>query len=195
MDYFAQLLALMFGAIVIDNFVLTRFLGLCSFFGVSKRIEPSVGLGLAMIFVMGASSLICSLLYRYLLIPLQIEYLRIIIFVIVIAAFVQLAEMFIRNRIQHLYKTFGAYLSLVSINCAVLYATLYNAQQGYDVLKSTLHGIAGGIGFFLALILLSYTRQRLEMSGVPEPLRGLPISFIVMGLMAMAFFGFYGFAR
>lgn len=195
MEFMAKILTIMLSAILINNFVLTRFLGLCSFVGVSKKVEPSIGLGLAVVFVMGLSSLICSVIYNYILVPLHLEYLKIIVFIIVIASYVQLVEIYTRKMVPSLYKALGVYLVLITTNCAVLYVVLYNVQEGYDVLTGTIYGIAGGIGFALAIVVLSHIRERLELSDVPEALQGMPITFIVTGLMAIAFTGFSGLIK
>jgi len=194
-SYFGQLFTILISAILINNFVLTRFLGLCTFFGVSKKVEPSVGLGFAVVFVMGCSSLICALLFKYVLIPLKLDYLKIVVFIIVIASFVQLVEIYSRKMLPKLFKSLGVYLILTATNCAVLFSPLFNVQKNYDILQSTLYGIAGGIGFGLAIVLLSFIRERLDLAEVPEPLKGMPIAFITTGLMAIAFMGFSGLIK
>ena len=191
-SFLSQLFVIMTGAVLINNFVLTQFLGLCTFFGVSKKVEPSVGLGFAVIFVMGASSLITSILFKYVLAPLHLEYMKIVVFIIVIASFVQLVEIYTRKMMPALFKQLGVYLVITATNCAVLAAPLLNVEKGYNVALSTIHGICAGAGFMLAIVLLSYIRERLALSNVPEPLRGMPISFIATGLMAIAFMGFSG---
>ncbi len=191
-SFLSQLFVILTGAVLINNFVLTQFLGLCTFFGVSKKVEPSVGLGFAVIFVMGASSLIASILFRYVLLPLKLEYMRIVVFIIVIASFVQLVEIYTRKMMPGLFKQLGVYLVITATNCAVLAAPLLNVEQGYGVLLSTFHGICAGAGFMLAIVLLSYIRERLALCDVPGPLKGMPISFIATGLMAIAFMGFSG---
>lgn len=194
-SYLGQLFAILISAILINNFVLTRFLGLCTFFGVSKKVEPSVGLGFAVVFVMGFSSLICALLFKYVLIPLKLEFLNIVVFIIVIASFVQLVEIYSRKMMPKLFKSLGVFLILTATNCAVLFSPLFNVQKDYGILKSTLNGIAGGIGFGLAIVILSYIRERLDLADVPEPLKGMPIAFITTGLIAIAFMGFTGIIK
>ncbi len=193
--FFTEVVTILISAILINNFVLTKYLGLCTFMGVSKKVEPSVGLGLAVIFVMGCSSLITSFLYNYVLVPLNIEYMKIVVFIIVIASFVQLVEIYTRKMMPKLFKTLGVYLVITATNCAVLAAPLMNTEKYAartitDVALSTINGIAAGAGFALAIVLLSYIRERLELADVPEPLKGMPITFISTGLMAIAFMGF-----
>lgn len=197
MNVMQTIFAILIGAVFVNNFVLARFLGLCTFVGVSKKVEPSVGLGIAVIFVMGCSSLIAALLYNFILIPLGIDYMQIVVFIIVIASFVQLVEIYTRKMMPKLFKTLGVYLVITATNCAVLASPLDNAKNFVgtnftSIMYSTLYGIAAGAGFALAIVLLSYIRERLELADVPEPLKGLPITFIATGLMAIAFLGFNG---
>lgn len=194
-EYFRLLFFIMIGAVLINNFVLTNFLGLCTFFGVSKKVEPSVGLGFAVVFVMGCSSLLCALLYRYVLVPLNLDFLKIVVFIIVIASFVQLVEIYSRKMLPKLFKSLGVYLVLTATNCAVLYSPLTNVSKDFDILQSALFGIFGGIGFAMAIVLLSFIRERLELADIPEPLKGMPISFIATGLLAIAFMGFTGLVK
>jgi len=198
--FLSELSVIFISAVLINNFVLARYLGLCTFMGVSKKIEPSVGLGVAVIFVMGCSSLITSLLYNFVLIPLNIEYMKIVVFIIVIASFVQLVEIYTRKMMPSLFKTLGVYLVITATNCAVLAAPLLNAEKYAEpnishIIFSTLHGVAAGTGFALAIVLLSYIRERLELADVPEPLKGMPIAFITTGLLAIAFMGFTGMIK
>lgn len=194
-SFLTEVVTILISAILINNFVLTKYLGLCTFMGVSKKVEPSVGLGLAVIFVMGCSSLITSFLYNYVLVPLNIEYMKIVVFIIVIASFVQLVEIYTRKMMPKLFKTLGVYLVITATNCAVLAAPLMNTEKYAsrtitDIALSTINGIAAGAGFALAIVLLSYIRERLDLADVPEPLKGMPITFITTGLMAIAFMGF-----
>lgn len=190
-----MIFTIMISAVLINNFVLTNFLGLCTFFGVAKKVEPSVGLGFAVIFVMGCSSLICSILYKFVLVPLELQFLQTVVFIIVIASFVQLVEIYARKMLPKLFKTLGVYLVLTATNCAVLYAPLTNVRKDFGIFESTLFGIFGGVGFALAIVLLSYINERLELADVPAPLKGMPISFIATGLLAIAFMGFTGLIK
>lgn len=191
-SFIGQMFAILFGAVLINNYVLTKFLGLCTFFGVSKKVEPSVGLGFAVIFVMGASSLITAILYNYVLVPLKLDYMKIVVFIIVIASFVQLVEIYTRKMMPGLFKQLGVYLVITATNCAVLAAPLLNVENNYNIWWSFFYGICAGAGFTLAIVLLSYIRERLDLADVPEPLKGMPIAFIATGLMAIAFMGFSG---
>lgn len=191
-SFAGQLFTILISAVLINNYVLTQFLGLCTFFGVSKKVEPSVGLGLAVIFVMGCSSLITSILFRYVLEPLHLEYMKIVVFIIVIASFVQLVEIYTRKMMPALFNQLGVYLVITATNCAVLAAPLLSVERNYNVLLATAYGIFSGFGFMLAIVLLSYIRERVDMEDVPGPLKGMPIAFILTGLMAIAFMGFSG---
>ncbi len=188
-------------AVFINNFILTRFLGLCPFIGVSKETKPALSMGLAVTFVMTMASLITWAIYRFILIPYHITYLRTVSFILVIAAFVQLVEIFIHKISPGLFRAFGIYLPLITTNCAVLGVALLNsemffAEKGAIVNSfsfSVLQGFSAGLGFTLAIILMSGIRERLELAEIPEPLKNIPIAFIVAGLMSIAFGGFSGF--
>jgi len=195
MEFAQQIFTIMISAILINNYVLSKFLGLCTFFGVSKKVEPSIGLACAVVFVMGCSSFICTALFRYVLIPLNLEFLKIMVFIIVIASFVQLTEIYTRKMNPKLFKTLGVYLILTATNCAVLAVPLFNVQKDYGVIMGTVNGIASGIGFGLAIVLLSFIRERLQLADVPKPLKGMPISFVATGLLALAFLGFSGLIK
>ncbi len=210
----ASLVALAVGAIFINNFVLSRFLGLCPFMGVSKRTETAVGMGMAVIFVMTMSSAITWIIWTYFLLPTEsnllylifkalgknvvpeqfdFSYLETIAFILVIASFVQLVEMVIQKTAPALYEGLGIYLPLITTNCAVLgVAELNTMSMNLNFLESLVHGISAGIGFTIALLLMSGIRERLELVEIPKPMRGLPITFIVAALMSMAFLGFSG---
>ena len=195
MEFAAQIFTIMMSAVLVNNYVLTKFLGLCTFIGVSKKVEPSIGLAAAVVFVMGCSSFICTALFKYVLEPLNLEFLKIVVFIIVIASFVQLTEIYTKKMNPGLYKTLGVYLILTATNCAVLAAPLFNVQKDYGVFMGTVNGIASGLGFGLAIVLLSFIRERLDLSDVPESLKGNPISFIATGLLALAFLGFSGLIK
>ena len=199
MDY-GQLFAVVIGAIFISNFVLMRFLGLCPFVGVSKDSDSALGMGMAVIFVMTMASLVTWFVYNYVLVPLEITYLRTIAFILVIATLVQFVEMVIEKTSPALHKSLGIYLPLITTNCAVLGVGVVNVNEfmvtglprNASFIFTVVHGLSAGIGFTLALILMAAIRERLDLVDVPESMRGIPITFIVAGLMAMAFMGFAG---
>jgi len=176
--------------IFINNFILTQFLGLCPFIGVSKNSESAIGMGMAVTFVMGMASVISWLVYNFLLLPLNLTYLQTLSFILVIAALVQLVEMVIQKNSPSLYQALGIFLPLITTNCAVLGIALINITQGYNLMQSFTAGIAGGLGFTLALILMSNIRERLELHPVVKVFKGVPITFITGGLMALAFMAF-----
>jgi electron transport complex protein RnfA len=187
-----NLLAIIIGAIFVNNFILARFLGLCPFFGVSKKTKPALGMGLAVIFVMTLASVVTWSAYNLILIPLQIEYLQIIVFILVIATLVQFVELFLKKVNPVLHKALGIYLPLITTNCAVLGVAFLNVQENYSFVAALVFGISAGVGFLLALLLMSGIRERLELSKVPEAFKGIPIAFIVAALMSMAFLAFSG---
>ena len=181
--------------ICLNKFILTKFLGLCPFFGVSKKTQNALGMGLAVIFVMGIASVASWLIYALVLVPLKLEFLQIITFILIIAFLVQLVEIFIKKYSQPLYKSLGIYLPLITTNCAVLGVAFLNIQENYSFLGSLVAGISAGIGFTLALLLMSGIRERMEFMDIPKPFRGLPIAFIVASLMSLAFLGFAGMIK
>lgn len=188
-----DLLSIAVGAILIQNIVLTRFLGLCPFFGVSTKRGNAVAMGLAVLFVMTSSSILTSLIYLYILIPLGIQYMRIVVFILVIAAFVQFVEMLIRKLSEALYRALGIYLPLITTNCAILGVALINTDvEKYALLPATVNGMATGIGFMLALFLMAGIRERLELADLPRAFEGLPIAFVSAALLALAFQAFSG---
>ncbi len=190
-----NLISIVIGAIFINNIVLTKFLGLCPFFGVSTKIRNAVSMGGAVTFVMTASSIITWFLYQKVLVPYGIEYLRIVAFILVIASFVQLSEIVIESTAPALQEALGVYLPLITTNCAIMGIVLINTiQQGYTLVGSTVSGLATGVGFTLALLLMAGIRERLKFSDTPKSLRGLPIAFIAAALLALAFQGFSGMA-
>ncbi len=177
------------GSILVNNFVLSQFLGICPFIGVSKNIDSVVGMGLAVTFVMTLASLVTFILYKVFLFP-NFIFLKTILFIIVIAVLVQLVEMIMRKKIPNLYNALGIYLPLITTNCAVLGVAVININKNYNLISSILNGFFGGLGFMLALFLLAVIRERLELSDVPDSLRGLPIAFISAGIIALAFLAF-----
>ncbi len=176
--------------VFINNFILTQFLGLCPFIGVSKNMEPAIGMGFAVIFVMSIASLITWIIYNWILVPLGITYLQTITFILVIAALVQLVEMTIQKTAPPLYKALGIYLPLITTNCAVLGIALIAVRSNYNALESFVAGFSAGVGFMLALLLMSSIREKLDTEWVPKPFRGVPIAFVTAGLMALAFMAF-----
>ena len=186
MSYVGILLTYVF----IQNFILVQFMGLCPFIGVSKNTESAVGMGAAVTFVTAIASVVCWAVYEFLLAPFGLEYLRTIAFILVIAALVQLVEMVIRKMSPGLYKALGIYLPLITTNCAVLGIAIINIDNGYNLLESFTAGLAAGLGFTMAIILMSCIREKLDMTPVRRVFRGVPIAFISAGLMALAFMMF-----
>jgi len=176
--------------VFISNMILTQFLGLCPFIGVSKNVESAVGMGFAVTFVMTIASVVTWFLYHFILIPLGLAYLQTIVFIIVIATLVQLVEMVIQKYSPSLYKALGIFLPLITTNCAVLGIALISVKSSYNAMESFMAGFAGGLGFLLAILLMSAIREKLEMEWVPGPFRGTPITFISGGLMALGFMAF-----
>lgn len=188
-----KLLVILLSQILVNNFVLSRFLGICSFLGVSKKTDTAFGMGLAVTFVMGLASFISYIVYHWILIPLNIEYLYNIAFILAIAALVQFVEMVIKKMSPGLYKALGIYLPLITTNCAVLAVVIINMNENYNMLESIVSGIGGALGYFLAIVLLSGIRDRIDNNtSMPQALRGFPISLITAGLMSIAFLGFQG---
>jgi electron transport complex protein RnfA len=177
---------------LINNFVLARSIGICPFIGVSKQLESALGMGWAVIFVMTMTSAICWVIEEKILIPLHLEYLQTIFFILVIAALVQFIELLIKKYSPTLYKMLGIYLPLITTNCAVLGVALLNVDMKYDLVQSIAHGLGGGIGFTIALIVMAGIRERLETADIPAPFKGVPIALVTAALMSMAFLGFSG---
>jgi electron transport complex protein RnfA len=176
--------------VFINNFIFTQFLGLCPFIGVSRKIDSAVGMGFAVIFVMSIASLVTWLIYNLALIPLNLEFLQTITFILVIATLVQLVEMIIQKISPVLYKALGIYLPLITTNCAVLGIALIAVRKNYNAFESFVAGFAAGVGFLLAILLMSSIREKLDSEWVPKPFRGVPIAFVTAGLMALAFMAF-----
>lgn len=183
---------ILFTAALVNNFVLSQFMGICPFLGVSKKVKTAAGMGGAVLFVITIASLCTSLLYNYLLIPFKLEYLNTIVFILVIAALVQFVEMVLKKMMPALYKSLGVYLPLITTNCAVLGVALLSVQNEYGVLESVVNGIGASLGFLLAIVLMAGIREKLENSNIPEAFKGTPIVLITAGLMAIAFCGFGG---
>lgn len=176
--------------VFINNFILNQFLGLCPFIGVSRNIESAVGMGFAVTFVMALASLATWIIYTLILVPLNVTFLQTITFILVIAALVQFVEMVIQKISPALYKALGIFLPLITTNCAVLGIALINVQYKYNALQSFVAGFAAGLGFLLAILLMSAIRTRLDIEWIPKPFRGIPVAFITGGLMALAFMAF-----
>ena len=174
--------------------VLSQFLGICSFLGVSRQIKTSASLGAAVIFVITISSAVANLLYTYLLVPLQLEYLETIVFILVIAALVQMVEMFLKKTSPAIYKALGIYLPLITTNCAVLGVALTNVQNEYNFVQSVVAGFGTAVGYTIAIVLLAGIRERIDESDIPAPFRGAPVVLLSAALMSIAFMGFSGLA-
>jgi electron transport complex protein RnfA len=191
-QYFVKLLIVMVSAAFVNNVVLSQFLGICSFLGISNKIKTATGMGGAVIFVMTIASALSSIIYEYVLEPRDLEYLETIVFILVIACLVQFVEMFIKKFSPPLYNALGVYLPLITTNCAVLGVALINVEEKYDLITSIVNGFFTAIGFTIAIILMAGIRERTEYNDVPEAFKGYPIVLITATLMAMAFSGFAG---
>ena len=188
-----EIFAIFLSGLLINNFVMSRFLGICSFLGVSKKVETATGMGLAVTFVMAIASFMSYIVYELILVPLHVEYLYTLAFILVIAALVQFVEMVIKKSFPGLYKALGIYLPLITTNCAVLAVAVLNMTSGYNLLESMVNGISAALGYFLAIVLLAGIRERMEANDkMPLALQGLPITLITAGLMSIAFLGFQG---
>lgn len=188
-----NIILLAISAAFVNNVILVQFLGICPFLGVSKQIKTAAGMGGAVIFVMAISSTVTSLIYYYILEPLDIAYLNTIVFILVIAALVQFVEMFLKKAVPALYKALGVYLPLITTNCAVLGIAISNVDSGYNILESIINGIFSAVGFAVALILMAGIREKLDKNdSIPESFKGTPIVLISAGLMAIAFAGLAG---
>jgi len=188
----ADLALFLIGAVLVNNFVLVQFLGLCPFMGVSTKLESALGMAMATTFVLTLTSTCTHLVYRYLLAPLGLEYLQTIAFILVIAAVVQFTEMFVRKTSPLLYKVLGVFLPLITVNCAVLGVALLNVNKHHDFVHSVLYGFGAAAGFSLVLVLFAAMRERIAAADVPQPFRGAAIGMITASLMALAFMGFAG---
>lgn len=187
-----SLILIMISAALVNNVVLSQFLGICPFLGVSKKINTAAGMGAAVLFVMTLASLITSLLYNFLLAPYHLTYLNTIVFILVIAALVQFVEMVTKKMMKSLYNALGVYLPLITTNCAVLGIALINVQKDYSILTSVINGFGTAVGFMIAIVILAGIRERCEDNDIPESFKGTPIVLIISGLMAIAFCGFAG---
>ena len=187
-----ELILIVVGAALVNNIILSQFQGLCPFLGVSKKTDTAAGMGAAVIFVITLASFVTSLIYKFVLVPLNITYLQTLAFILVIAALVQFVEMFLKKSMPSLYQALGVYLPLITTNCAVLGAALTNVQKSYGILFSIFNGLGTAIGFTLAIVLLASIRESIEDNDIPVNFKGSPIVLITSGLMAIAFMGFAG---
>lgn len=188
----SELLAIAIGSALINNVVLSQFLGICPFLGVSKKIKTAAGMGTAVVFVITLSSAVTGAIYHFLLVPANITYLQTIVFILVIAALVQFVEMFLKKKMKGLYQALGVYLPLITTNCAVLGVALTNVQKDYGILEGIVNGFAVAFGFLVSIVIMAGLRESMEYNDVPKSFRGMPIVLITAGLMAIAFFGFSG---
>lgn len=187
-----ELLLIAVGSAFVNNVVLSQFLGICPFLGVSKNVKTAGGMGGAVIFVITISSFVTGLIYKFILVPTGFEYLQTIVFILVIAALVQFVEMFLKKVMPPLYNALGVYLPLITTNCAVLGVALTNVTKSYSILEGVVNGFATAAGFLVAIVLMADIREKIEYNDVPEAFRGTPIVLVTAGLMAIAFFGFSG---
>ena len=187
-----ELLLIAVGSAFVNNVVLSQFLGICPFLGVSKKVETAAGMGSADVFVITLSSAVTGAIYQFVLTPLHITYLQTIVFILVIAALVQFVEMFLKKKMKGLYQALGVYLPLITTNCAVLGIALVNVQKSYNIFTGVVNGIATAFGFLVSIVILAGIREKTEYNDVPKPFQGMPIVLVTAGLMAIAFFGFSG---
>ena len=187
-----DLLLILISSALVSNVVLSQFLGLCPFLGVSKKVETAAGMGTAVIFVITLSSAVAGVIYKFVLVPLDITYLQTIVFILVIAALVQFVEMVLKKYMVSLYEALGVYLPLITTNCAVLGVALTNVQENYGILAGTVNGFATALGFTISIIILAGIREKMVYNDIPKPFRGMPIVMVTAGLMAIAFCGFSG---
>jgi len=187
-----SIVSILIMSMLINNVVLSQFLGICPFLGVSKKVETASGMGAAVIFVITLSSIICGVIYHFILHPLGLDYLNTIVFILVIAALVQFVEMFLKKAIPSLYKALGVYLPLITTNCAVLGAVLLNVQNEYNILEGIVNGFATSVGFALSIVILAGLREKMQYNRIPKAVQGFPFTMFTASLMAIAFCGFSG---
>ena len=187
-----ELILIAISAAFVSNVVLSQFLGICPFLGVSSKVDTAAGMGAAVIFVITLASLITNLLYKFVLVPLNVEYLQTIVFILIIAALVQFVEMFLKKSVPSLYNALGVYLPLITTNCAVLGVALNNVIYGYNVIEAVVYGFATAFGFTVAIVILAGIREKIEWNDFPAAFKGSPIVLITSALMSIAFFGFSG---
>ena len=187
-----SLLLIAIGSALVNNVVLSQFLGLCPFLGVSKKVETAAGMGAAVLFVITIASAVTNLIYTFLLVLTDLTYLNTIVFILVIAALVQFVEMVLKKSMPALYESLGVFLPLITTNCAVLGTALTNVQNDYSFIASVVNGIGISLGFLIAIVILAGIREKMEYNNIPESFKGMPITLLTAGLMAIAFFGFSG---
>ena len=192
MEGVKELLVILISSSLVSNVVLSQFLGLCPFLGVSRKVKTAAGMGTAVIFVLTLASAVAGVINQYVLIRFQVQYLDTIVFILVIAALVQFVEMFLRKAMPSLYKALGVYLPLITTNCAVLGVAINNEQAEYGILTGTVNGFATAVGFTIAIVILAGLREKMEHNDIPESFRGMPTVLLTAGLMAIAFCGFAG---
>ena len=187
-----EMLIILLSAILVDNFVLSKFMGCCPFLGVSKKVSSAFGMSVAVTFVMLMATAVTYPIYSLLLAPNHLEYMQTVVFILVIALFVQLVEIVLKRYVSSLYKALGVYLPLITTNCAVLGVALTNVQKSYSILEGVVNGIATAFGFLVSIVLMAGIREKIEYNDIPEAFKGTPIVLVTAGLMAIAFFGFSG---
>ena len=187
-----ELLIIAIGSALVNNVVLSQFLGICPFLGVSKKVDTAAGMGGAVVFVITIASLVTSLIYKFILMPLGFEYLQTIVFILIIAALVQFVEMFLKKAMPPLYNALGVYLPLITTNCAVLGVALTNVQKEYSILQGVINGIGTSVGFLIAIVIMARIREKIEYNDISESFQGTPIVLVTATLMAIAFCGFSG---
>lgn len=192
METVRNLLIILISSSLVSNVVLSQFLGLCPFLGVSRKINTAAGMGTAVIFVITLASAVAGVIYKYILTPFGLTYLQTIVFILVIAALVQFVEMFLKKFIPSLYQALGVYLPLITTNCAVLGVALTNVQKNYGILQGIVNGFATALGFTISIVILAGIREKMEYNDIPESFKGMPIVLVTAGLMAIAFCGFSG---
>lgn len=187
-----ELLIIAIGSALVNNVVLSQFLGICPFLGVSKKVDTAAGMGAAVIFVTSLAAFVTGMIYKFILAPADIAYLQTIVFIVVIAALVQFVEMFLKKFMHALYESLGVYLPLITTNCAVLGVALNSVTYGYGILKTVVYGFSTAFGFFIAIVIMAGLREKIEYNDVPETFKGSAIVLVTAGLMSIAFFGFSG---
>ena len=189
---FTELFGIALGAILVNNFIFAQFLGICPFMGVSKKIDTALGMGMAVIFVMGVASAVCWPINHFILEKFNLVFMQTVTYILVIASLVQFVEMFLQKAMPSLYEALGVYLPLITTTCAVLGVVLQNTQNSYGFIESLVYGVTGGVGFLLAIVLFASVRERLEFAECPKAFEGFPIALVTAGLLALAFLGFSG---
>ena len=187
-----ELLVILLSAMLVDNFVLSKFMGICPFLGVSKKLDSAVGMGAAVTFVMVCATICTTLIYSLILVPMRLEYLKTIAFILIIALFVQLVEMILKKKVPSLYNALGVYLPLITTNCAVLGVTILNIDNSYNMLQSIVNSLGAGLGFTIALVIFSGVRSRVNSADIPETFKGIPSTLIAASIVSVSFMGFSG---